>query len=269
MEAHRPLTPPSPISPISPTKVGLGRLAGLALPAVLALLGVLGSGACNGNTFWRDGARDGARDRAGGVDHVATGPVSGRDAAEFSLVTGVTSVSVTGADLGDTLYRISTPADSSLYPAVVDDGAHVQLHLKKSSDNGPEAVQIELNSGVRWRLRFDAGVTTNLIDMTAGRIDAVDLSAGVTRVELRLPKPAGTVTVRLGGGANEFVVTVPAGTPAQARIGNGAGTVVIDGVSKPGVAAGTFFPADGYESTVDRYSIDLATGVSTFRLDHR
>jgi hypothetical protein len=234
-----------------------------------AVLVVLATGACSDGSAWWAGDGWSGPGVVDAYDRVLTGPVDGRTEAEFSLVTGAASVSVRGVDLIDAPYRISTPDGSAYYPAVIDDGRHVQLHLRKRGDGGPGAVTVELDAGVRWWLRFDAGVTSNVIDMTAGQLAAIDLAAGMSRLELRLPAPSGTVRVHLGAGANELAVSVPAGTPARVRVGDGAASVDIDGERRSGVPAGTTFPAAGYESTVDRYDIDLATGVSTLRLDHR
>lgn len=84
-----------------------------------------------------------------------------------------------------------------------------------------------------------------------------------------LPKPAGTVAVRMTGGASTFDVHLPTGVPARVLLTGGAGQATLDGDVHSGVAGGTTFATRGWDAATDRYTVDNVAGVSAFTLDHR
>jgi hypothetical protein len=203
------------------------------------------------------------------ADHAVAGPVNGRQQAQFELLSGAASVTVRAEDLGADLYRASTPLDSGLLPRPVDHDGRVELQLVPSGPNGPSVVDIRLNSRVRWTLRMDGGATQQTLDLSAGSVASVDIVAGVTRIDLSLPRPQGTVPVRLAGGASEFTVRVPAGVPSRATAGGGAGTVSLNGQARHGVSAGTVLATSGWDTAADRYDLQLSSGVGTVTVDSR
>ncbi len=227
-------------------------LIGLATTALLA-----------GCAPWRDGRESGEgepghRER----EHVAVAARGDRDAAALVVVGGATTVTVRAVDLGADLFRISTPPDSRLAPEVVESGGRYELHLAETGKTGPAAVELLLDQQVRWGLRFSGGSTETLVDLGAGRVSALDFSAGSSRIEAVLPEPDGAVTVRMGGGASTFLVRVPQAVPVRVSAGGGAATVTVDGVRRSGVAGGTVFTPPGWADATDRYDVDAVAGVS-------
>lgn len=193
----------------------------------------------------------------------------GRDEASFDLLTGTSAVRLTVSDLGDRLYRISTPAGASVLPRPQVETDRVLLHLVPSGENGPGSVDIELNSQVRWLLRFTGGAAEQSLDLGAARLAGVELLGGATRVELTLPPPEGTLTVRLTGGANQLLVHAPAGPPARVRLTNGAAAVTLDGDRRSGLARGTVLTSAGWDRAVERYDLDLVAGVAALTVARR
>lgn len=201
------------------------------------------------------------------VDHVVSGPLDGRREATFDLRSGAISVTVRGLDLGDRLYRIETPDNANIVPAVSDSGGNVGLQLNNVDGTGPSAVVVQLNRAVRWQLRFTAGATTDAVDLKDMNISGVIFIGGVTNIDLTLPRPHGTLPVQMGGGASRFGVHAPAGVPVRVRAGGGAGGVSVDDTTRSGVAAGTVITPDGWDSATDRYDIDNTAGVSAVTVD--
>jgi hypothetical protein len=213
--------------------------------------------------------RAGRDDVASAADHVASVPLDGRQQADFVLLSGATSVTVRTVDLGDRMLVASTPLDAGIVPRLVDGTGRLELHLLSSGTSGPSAVDIQLNSAVRWGVRLDGGSVQQTLDLTGGRLTGVDLVAGATRIDLSLPRPDGTVPIRLTGGATAFSVHTPADAPARVRVGSGAGSVRVNGVERTGVAAGEIFAPVGWDQATDRYDIDVSAGVSVLTLDRR
>jgi hypothetical protein len=203
----------------------------------------------------------------GDAEHLVSAQREGRDEAELVIVSGATTVAVVSEDIGDDLYRISTPDDSRLRPAVVRVDDRFEVHLENTELSGPAAVRVRLHPEVAWRVRLAGGATESLLDLGSGRVAGVEFSAGSSRIELTLPKPSGTVVVRMSGGASDFLIHAPQGVPVLVRAGGGAGSVTVDGQRRTGLAGGTVVDAQQWDSATDRYEIDAVAGVSNLQVD--
>lgn len=200
--------------------------------------------------------------------HLVSAPLDGRQEVELHLVSGTGVVTVRGADLDGLLYEVSTPPDGDSVPRVVDRGDRIELHLVPTGRSGPAAVEIALDSQVRWQIRLSGGAVEQAVDMRAGNLGGVDFVAGATRIEVFLPPPRGTTTVRVGTGAGELVVHTPEGVPVQARLNSGAGRATIDGETHGGIAPGTVLGSPGWDRAEDRYAIDSG-GLGALTVDRR
>ncbi|MEU0561663.1 hypothetical protein [Dactylosporangium sp. NPDC006015] len=207
--------------------------------------------------------------RGGGAQHTVTAPVAGRDPATLDLLSGATAVTVTAADLGDTLFRVSTPGDGRTVPSVTSVDGRVGVQLRDSGNGKADrgVVSVELNRAVRWTVRFTAGATSNTADLRGLReIGGVEYVGGVSSIELTLPAAKGVVPVRMSGGASTFRVHLPQGGPVKVVAGGGAGSVTLDGTRHDGVAGGAAF-SSGDPAAADRYEIDNTAGVSSVIVD--
>jgi hypothetical protein len=203
--------------------------------------------------------------------HVATVSLAGRRSAELDVLSGATSITVRSANLGSNLIRVATAAHAgieprlrlgSLRPAQPGLGRPVRLYLGATGFRGPAAVQVTLNSQVAWQLVFGGGSSRTAVYLGGGQLRGADFSAGVSRITMRLPRPRGTVTVVLAGGASQVMLTAPAGIPARLTLGGGAGHATLAGRSYTGIAGGTVFTAPGWGSAADRYNVEVPAGVS-------
>lgn len=206
-----------------------------------------------------------ARHRTG-PEHTVSGPLAGLQDARLDLTSGVGLVTVRVGDLGDRLYRISTPAGSGAVPRVTGQDGSVLVGLA-GSGGGPASVRILLSSRATWRLRLSGGAEQARIDLRGGPVAGVDIAGGVSSVQLWLPRPSGTVTVREGGGASEFAVHAPPAVPVLVRVAGGAGQASIDGSVHSGVSGNTVYPAAGWDQAADRYELDAVGGLSRLSLD--
>lgn len=199
--------------------------------------------------------------------HAISGPLDGRRTASFDLVNGTSTINLHTDDLGEDLYRVSTPVGSSVVPQARAEGDRVQLFLVRSGEKGAGAVDIALNSRVRWDLRVTGGAEQSVIDLSSGNVSSVDLIGGATRLDLTLPRPDGTLPVRMTGGINQFIVHTADRIPVRVRMGSGAGQVVLDGRTHNGIAPGKLFTPSRWERSSDRIDLDAVAGVATLKLD--
>jgi hypothetical protein len=190
--------------------------------------------------------------------HLATAARDGRTSAGFDLIDGAERVTLRAADLGDTLYRVTTPETGAAMPRADEQDGRVRLRL----DGDAESVDITLNAAVRWDLRIAGGAELSTIDLSAGRVGGVDLTGGASRIALTLPRPDGTLSVRMSGGVSLFDVRTTERTPVRVRVGQGAGQVTLDGQRHAGVSAGRTFTPASWAAAVDRVDVDAAAGMS-------
>jgi hypothetical protein len=241
----------------SPRVMQALRVPARALVGVLLCL-ALAAGCTNGPLVVHALARHfGKHPRS----HVATAALGPWRSAELDVVSGATSVSVSTADLGTELLRVTTPPNSGVRPDLVI-GATVQLYLDSSGGSGPAAVQVELNSGVTWHLLFAGGASQTTADLSSGRFGGADFAAGSNLIAMTLPRPDGTVTVELAGGASQVSLGLPAGVPAQLQLDGGASTALLLGRAYTGIAGGTVLTSPGWNGARVRYLIEAPAGVS-------
>jgi hypothetical protein len=212
------------------------------------------------------------RNRSGGPDagnrpHVVTAPRGERTAADLELISGAATITVRAADLGTDLYRVETPAGGTLVPVVVEAGGRLQLRLDETGQRGTSAVTVQLSDAVRWSIRLGAGASEESVDLRTGQLSALDIDGGASRVELWLPRPDGTVPVRMTAAASDLLIHAAASAPVRLRFERGAGSATIDRADRGPVAAGEVIEPPGWNSTADRYEVDVVGGVAAVTLD--
>ncbi|GAA3961796.1 hypothetical protein [Actinoplanes auranticolor] len=245
--------PPTGTQPAEP---GRGWLIGAGIAAAALLLTgatvvALSRDGDPGTSGWSAPA-------AAAAPHTVTAALDGRTSAGFDLVDGAERVTLRAADLGGVLYRITTPEAGPVVPRTDERDGRVRLRL----DGDAEAVDITLNAAVRWDLRIAGGAESSTIDLSAGRVGGVDLAGGASRIALTLPRPDGTLSVRMSGGVRLFDVHTAERIPVRVRVGRGAGQVTLDGQQHAGVSAGRTFTPESWAAAVDRVDVDAAAGMA-------
>lgn len=238
-----------------------GMFSGFPLVVAL-LLGLAGSGCTPASTL------SGRQMPAGGEPqrHVLAGALHGRTGAFLIVRDAASRVEIRLADLPGLLYRISTPADSGLAPAVTGTPGRVRLGLRPTGADGPDTVEILLNRAVHWDIRLPAGAGEQHLDLAAGRIRRLEVGSGTGLVSMRLPPPRGTVPIRLAGGVGEVAVAVPADTPLRFHLRGGASLVAVPWTGRTRAEAGTKLAPAGWAAATDRYAVDVAAEVGQVTL---
>ena len=181
----------------------------------------------------------------------------------LTLGSAAAAVDLRLTDLPGLLYRISTPAGSGLAPRVTGVNGTVRLRLTRTGEDGPDRVTILLNRQVRWHLRLAAGAGEQHLDLSRGRVGAVLVGAGTGLVRLRLPRPRGTVPIRLSGAVGSAQLIAPAGVPVAVRLARGATAVHLPWLVRASVGAGTTVRPPGWSGAADRYLLDARGDVGS------
>lgn len=186
------------------------------------------------------------------------GSLHGRSGAYLVVRDAASRVEVRLAEIPGLLYRISTPADSGLAPRVTGGAGMVRLGLSPTGDAGPDIVTILLNRRVRWDIRLPSGAGEQRLDLADGDLARIDLgSSGL--VDLTLPRPVGTVPVRLTGGVGDANFT--GFGPMRFVLREGAGPIRTPWVSAGGAPPHTVLRQPGWATTPDRYVVYARSGL--------
>lgn len=201
--------------------------------------------------------------------HVATVPRGGLARAELKVTSGTPILDVSVGKLGGTLLRVSTPDGTPVRPVLSDPGLIV-LSLAGTAGGGPAgqrrdsgyAVKVVLNAAVTWSLDLAGGTQLAKVDLRGGKVAGIAVMAGSGTLDMTLPRPAGTLPLLLAGGVSQFLLSLPAGVPAQVTVGGGASSVALDGQHLTGIAGGTVVTSPGWAAATSRYDIDAISGFS-------
>jgi hypothetical protein len=177
---------------------------------------------------------------------------------------GAARLTIRGARIPDLFRaRFDRPA-----PAVSLDGGAVTVRYLRFSPRAwlrpwaRRSGQVTLNEDVAWDLRVRKGVAHLDADLRGLRVEAVEVTHGASRVELRLPRPSGVVPVRVGGGASHVTIRRPAGTAARLSIGRGVADLTFDEQEFGAVGGRLRLEAPGAGGTDDRYEIEISGGAA-------
>jgi len=198
--------------------------------------------------------------------NVISAPARGRAQAAFELVSDTAVIDLRTGDIGGDLYRITTPQDGSVVPRAQVNTKGVRLFLDEKAKRPDAAVTVLLNAEVRWSMRITGGIKAGVFDLGDAKVDAVDFAGDAARIDLTLPRPDGTLPIRLSGGVNRFEVSTDQGVPVRVRARGGAGQVKLDGRTDDGVARGASFLSPHWADSKNRIDLDAVAGVGTLRV---
>ncbi len=106
-----------------------------------------------------------------------------------------------------------------------------------------------------------ASAALKVTDLRGGKVGGLAVTAGSDVLDVRLPRPAGTLPLLLAGGVTQFLLSLPGG-PAQVTVGGGASYVSVDDQNLTGVAGGTVLTPPGWATATSRFDIDATSGFS-------
>jgi hypothetical protein len=197
----------------------------------------------------------------------ATAPLDNRTKASFELLAGANSVNLTIGELGDDLYRISTPDDAGILPSPTIRNDDVKLQVSKDGDGTGGEIEVVLAAKVRWQLRFSGYAEKQVIDVSGGQISGLEMVAGMRTAQLTLSRPTGTVPVKINGAVDSLVVKSPAANPVRIKVGGGAQTVVAGSRTLKDVAAGSTLTPKGWDVT-NRYDVTAGARITSLTVEN-
>jgi hypothetical protein len=239
----------------------LPRLA-VPVAAVLVVLLVLGAVAYSTRL---PGA--GATARA---DYSA--PLGNTERGRLQVSLAATSVTVQGQDMPD-LYRARVQYVPGRPPEVRVDSGTVSLQSGRGFElfgvRGANTANVSLNQSISWDVEVAGGASRDTLELASLHISSLQLSGGAQQVDIRLPRPTGTVPVRISGGASTITVHRPSGVAAHVHMTGGASNLTIDGNHRTVLGGDVTWVSGDYGTAGDRYQFEVSGGASNVTIDQR
>jgi hypothetical protein len=145
-------------------------------------------------------------------------------------------------------------------PDVRVDGGTVTVKYRPSLHR--TSGEITLSGRVPWAIKADMGMSDVVADLQELELMGLEISGGVSRLEVRLPRPKAAVQVRIGAGASTVELIRPAGVPVRVRIGGGASKLAIDDFHVGAAGGKTDWRSPDYDLAEGRYDIEVGAGAS-------
>jgi hypothetical protein len=143
-------------------------------------------------------------------------------------------------------------------PEVRVDGGTVTVKYRPSLHR--TSGQLTLSGRVPWAIAARMGLSDVVADLQALELTELEISGGVSRLEIKLPRPKAAVPIRVGAGASNVQLLRPAGVPVRVRIGAGASKLAIDDFRGSGRID---WRSPDYDQLEGRYDIEIGTGASS------
>jgi hypothetical protein len=121
---------------------------------------------------------------------------------------------------------------------------------------------ITVNAAVPWDITFHDGVKALDADVRSLQLRSFEVRHGVDRARLALPRPHGTVSVRIAGGASELAIHRPSGVAARLEVGGGVSQLVVDHDRFGAIGNGVRWQSPDYDTAEERYDITIGGGAS-------
>jgi hypothetical protein len=145
-------------------------------------------------------------------------------------------------------------------PEVRVDGGTVTVKYRPSLHR--TSGELTLSGRVPWAIKASMGMSDVVADLQDLELTDLEISGGVSRLEIKLPRPKAAVRVRIGAGASNLELIRPVGVPVRVRIGGGASKLAIDDVRVGAGGGKTDWRSPDYDLVEGRYDIEIGAGAS-------
>ena len=142
-------------------------------------------------------------------------------------------------------------------PEVRVDGGTVTVKYRPSLHR--TSGELTLSGRVPWAIKASMGMSDVVADLQGLELTDLEVSGGVSRLEVRLPRPKAAVRVRIGAGASNVELIRPAGVPVRVRTGAGASKLAIDDFRGNGRID---WRSPDYDQLEGCYDIEIGAGAS-------
>jgi hypothetical protein len=186
-------------------------------------------------------------------------PVEGSSRLELDLSVGAGRFRIEGGASAGRLVEVSSTADD-IATRTERVGDRARVRLRQDVAWWPDAWR----GGADWTVRIATAVPTMFtmnggagefrVDLSTLAVAGARVQIGAARASIVLPRPRGTVEIRLTGGAAQFDLQAPAGV--EYRLETSGGLTSVDGRTE----------TPGFGAASDRVLVRFSGGAATVRI---
>jgi class 3 adenylate cyclase len=129
------------------------------------------------------------------------------------------------------------------------------------------ATTVTLNGSVPWRIEARGGLAHVTATLEGVQLLGFEVQGGARAIVLSLPRPWGTVPVRLSSGVSDLTVHRPARAGARVEVNGGSQNLVFDDQRLGAVGGRTVWQSADYDTAADRYDITILRGARDVTVD--
>jgi hypothetical protein len=129
--------------------------------------------------------------------------------------------------------------------------------------------EVTLNASIPWHIEVRGSTSRLTADLRDVNLGSLNLGGGASRIEIMLPRPLGTVPVRILGGASNVTIRRPEGVAARVHVGGGATNLTFDEKHFGAVGGEVNLQSPDYDDAANRYDIEVTGGANNLAIDAR
>ncbi len=129
--------------------------------------------------------------------------------------------------------------------------------------------EVTLNPAIPWQIEFHGGLSRLDADLSVLELGSFEVTGGASGVAVTLPRPSGTVSVRVSGGASDVSIHRPEGVAARIRVGRGVSKLAFDEQRFGAIGGETRLQTIDCDGAADRYDLEVTGGASKISIDTR
>jgi hypothetical protein len=198
-------------------------------------------------------------------------PYDGQTRMRLTITSGMASARLRVDPSADALLTIHHDAGA---PALRVAGSEVRLSWSSSLADWLRQVfrghhgdiEIVLHPAVAWELVLRGGLSSLDGDLTAGTVARIEVSGGCSNVEIRVPKPAQTVPIRISGGASHLRLSRPAHVGVSVAVSGGISSLRLDDQTFDAIGGSARLETSGHVPGSPRYDIQVSGGASNIEV---
>jgi DNA-binding HxlR family transcriptional regulator len=129
-------------------------------------------------------------------------------------------------------------------------------------DRKQNVAEVTLSAAIPWQIVVRGGAAQVIAELGNLNLSGLEVSGGLSSIQLELPVPFGAVPIRINGGASEITVRRPAGVDARVHLKGWASTFIFDDQVFSSVGNDVRQETPGYDRAARRYDIQVSSSVS-------
>ncbi|CAM3597394.1 MULTISPECIES: LiaI-LiaF-like domain-containing protein [Sphingobacterium] len=122
---------------------------------------------------------------------------------------------------------------------------------------------IALNPNIVWKLNFDIGAIDANLDLSAYKIELLDVDAGATSLKLKLGQPLATTKIALDAGASSIEIAIPKNAACRITSDNALSSTDYEGdfLKTEGLVKST-----NYDAAAQKFDFDINGGITSIKI---